>query len=198
MYYAVKKGREIGIFTTWDEAKKQVVGYSGAVYKKFAEKSSAEDFMKDEIASFDEKLEEKTLNEDEIIAYVDGSYNIKDKSFSYGVLLFDNSGIYEEHSKRFYGEDSSMRNVAGEIRGAAFAMKRSLELGKKKVYLHYDYSGIENWAKRTWKANKSGTMEYRDYYAQIENRLEVVFVKVKAHSGVKYNEVVDKLAKDAK
>ncbi len=198
MYYAVKKGRETGIFKTWEEAKKQVVGYSGAVYKKFIEKSDAEDFMKYEIAKFDEALEEKTLNADELIAYVDGSYNIKDKSFSYGVLLFDNLGIYEEHSKRFYDEDSSMRNVAGEIKGAAFAMKRAIELGKRKIYLHYDYSGIENWAKKSWKANKIGTMEYRDYYAEIKDELEVVFVKVKAHSGVKYNEVVDKLAKDAK
>ncbi|MBQ2004700.1 MAG: RNase H1/viroplasmin domain-containing protein, partial [Peptococcaceae bacterium] len=29
-YYAVKVGRETGIFTTWDACKAQVQGYSGA------------------------------------------------------------------------------------------------------------------------------------------------------------------------
>ena len=34
-FYAVKQGRKTGIFTSWDEAKAQVDGYSGAVYKSF-------------------------------------------------------------------------------------------------------------------------------------------------------------------
>ena len=34
-YYAVKKGRKTGIFTTWDDCKAQVNGYKGAVYKSF-------------------------------------------------------------------------------------------------------------------------------------------------------------------
>ena len=34
-YYAVKQGRETGIYTSWDACKAQVQGYSGAVYKSF-------------------------------------------------------------------------------------------------------------------------------------------------------------------
>lgn len=34
-YYAVKKGYKTGIFESWDECKKQVIGYSGAIYKSF-------------------------------------------------------------------------------------------------------------------------------------------------------------------
>ena len=34
-YYAVKKGRKPGIYDTWDECRKQTLGFSGAVYKSF-------------------------------------------------------------------------------------------------------------------------------------------------------------------
>ena len=35
MYYAVKKGRETGIFESWEECQKQITGLSGAEFKKF-------------------------------------------------------------------------------------------------------------------------------------------------------------------
>ena len=31
-YYAVQKGHHPGVYTTWDECKQQVSGFSGAVY----------------------------------------------------------------------------------------------------------------------------------------------------------------------
>ena len=44
-YHAVKKGRNPGIYQTWDEAKAQVNGYSGAIYKSFATLQEADEFM---------------------------------------------------------------------------------------------------------------------------------------------------------
>ena len=44
-YYAVKNGRKIGIFETWDECKAQVDGYSGAEYKSFTAEADALAFM---------------------------------------------------------------------------------------------------------------------------------------------------------
>ena len=44
-FYAVRQGRKTGMFLTWDECKKQVMGYPGAIYKSFgteAEKSTWE------------------------------------------------------------------------------------------------------------------------------------------------------------
>ena len=32
-FYAVKQGRKTGMFLTWDDCKKQVMGYPGAIYK---------------------------------------------------------------------------------------------------------------------------------------------------------------------
>ena len=44
-FYAVVKGCTPGIYTTWDEAKMQVIGYPGAVYKSFKTEEEAEEFM---------------------------------------------------------------------------------------------------------------------------------------------------------
>lgn len=44
LYYAVKVGRKPGVYTSWFDAAEHVNGYSGAVYKKFNNRSDAEAF----------------------------------------------------------------------------------------------------------------------------------------------------------
>ena len=44
-FYAVKNGKTPGIFETWDECKKSVDGYSGAVFKSFKTKDEALAFL---------------------------------------------------------------------------------------------------------------------------------------------------------
>lgn len=46
VYYAVRKGREVGIFTDWAKASASVTGYSDARFKKFSVLRDAEEFMK--------------------------------------------------------------------------------------------------------------------------------------------------------
>jgi hypothetical protein len=44
-YWAVKVGRKTGIFTSWNECKEQVHGYSNAVQKRFRSLEKAEAFL---------------------------------------------------------------------------------------------------------------------------------------------------------
>ena len=44
-FYAVRKGNQTGIFSTWDECKQAISGFSGAQFKKFSTKEEAEAFM---------------------------------------------------------------------------------------------------------------------------------------------------------
>lgn len=197
-YYAVRCGRNPGIYKTWDECNKEVKGFKGAIYKKFSNLEDAENFIKTDSFSLEDKEDIKVkVKDDEFIAYVDGSYRNSDKSFSYGVYIFNERESYS-FSKRFHDEDSTMRNVCGEIKGAMKAMEVSLEKNKKVLYLHYDYEGIRAWPQGNWKTNKEGTISYKNYFDSIKDRLKVIFIKVKAHSGVEFNELVDKLAKGAK
>lgn len=58
-FFAVKKGRKPGVYRTWDEAKAQVDGFSGAEYKSFKNITDAIDFagIQDEL----KKVEPDTL-----------------------------------------------------------------------------------------------------------------------------------------
>ena len=194
-YYAVKEGRLPGIYDTWAKCEAQVKGFKGAKYKKFPSYDEAVDFIEDE---GDFLRPGDVLKSNEMIAYVDGSFDLKTRTYSYGVVL-----ISDDDDKRTLSgreDDKSlaeMRNVSGEIKGAMVAMEEAIRLNKDILYLYFDYTGIEHWAKGDWKTNKEGTKKYKEYYDGIKTKLNVVFIKVRAHSGVEYNEEADRLAKEA-
>ncbi len=195
-YYAVRRGKTPGIYDTWDECKEEVHGFKGAEYKSFKTLEEAENYMGSKQETL-EIVEDHELKAGELIAYVDGSYRSSDESFSYGVWL-TGAGVDEEWSERFIDpEMSSMRNVAGEIKGAEVAIRRAIELGFKKIYLHYDYAGIEYWATGEWKRNRRGTQEYHAAVQELKDKIEIEFIKVDAHTGIEGNERADQLAKDA-
>ena len=194
-YYAVKVGKNPGIYETWAECEKQVKGFKGSKYKKFPTYDEALNFIQDE-GDF-RRPDEDNLKDNELIAYVDGSFDLKSRTYSYGVVIISREGKETFNGREDDKELAEMRNVAGEIKGAMIAMDIATQKGKDILYIYYDYTGIENWAKGNWKTNKKGTKHYKEYYDSIKDKLDVVFVKVKAHTGVEYNEEADRLAKEA-
>lgn len=194
-FYGVKLGKNPGIYNTWSECKAEVTGFKGAKYKKFPTYEEALDFVEDK-GDF-KRPEEDNLKENEMMAYVDGSFCLKTWTYSYGVVEITNTGIRTHNGREDDKELAQMRNVSGEIKGAMVAMEIALEKGKDILYLYFDYEGIEQWARGNWKTNKQGTIDYKAYYDSIKKQLKVVFIKVRAHSGVEYNELADKLAKEA-
>lgn len=192
-YYAVRNGRHIGIFETWEECKAEVNGYSGAEYKSFANYSDAVSYIGGQISLFDEPV----ASDNTAVAYVDGSYNIKTQQFAYGVVLFHN-GEELTFSESFSDPElASMRNVAGEIMGAKKAMEYCIENKISSLEIYYDYAGIEKWCTGEWKTNKSGTIAYKRFFDEASKFVKISFNKVKGHSGDKYNDIADRLAKDA-
>lgn len=186
-YYAVKNGRMPGIYTDWDSCRAQVESYSCAEYKSFPTEEAAREYL----------LGENRPADGQTVAYVDGSFNVKTGEYAYGAVLLEN-GEMSTYSEKFSdAEMAEMRNVAGEIKGAEFVMRLCVERGIKKVKIVYDYVGIEAWATGAWRANKKGTQAYKGYYDSIKSELFVEFEKVKGHSGDKYNDMADSLAKAA-
>lgn len=187
-FYAVKVGREPGIYLNWDDCKKQVDKFKGAIYKSFSNKDEALAFIEEKKVDFTDGL----------IAYVDGSYNIKTKEYGFGCVIIKGQQVIKE----MYGKGNdekyvSMRNVAGEILGSICAMEYAKNNGCSQICIYFDYEGIEKWANGLWKANKIGTQEYQRKVAMYRETLEIAFVKVLAHSGDFYNERADQLAKKA-
>lgn len=193
-YYAVKKGRKTGIFGTWEECQECVNGYSGAVYKSFKTRQEALGYLEGGAAP--EEQPGESVGEC-LKIYVDGSYHSGTQEFSYGMVVL-NGEKEEKYSRKF--EDSelaSMRNVAGEIKGAEAAMQYALDYGIEEIAIYHDYEGIARWCLGEWKANKEGTRAYKAFYDQASKQVKIHFVKVTGHSNDKYNDMADGLAKEA-
>ena len=191
-FYAVKKGKKTGIFSTWDECKEQVTGFKGAVYKSFKTLSEAEAFL--------EKNEEKIENIEEVdgvYAYIDGSFDRTSGIYGSGVVIVDGDEKYEYKHAGNREDYAQLHNVAGELEAAKFVMWYAVDKKIKEITLFYDYQGIEAWAVGDWKANLPYTQDYVKFYNKVKTAVKVNFVKVKAHTGIELNEVVDKLAKEA-
>lgn len=194
-YYAVKKGRKNGVYTTWAECKKQVDGFSGAIYKSFPDYDAALAYVQGGAEKKDQAKE--AMEECDVYAYIDGSYDNRKKVYGSGVLLFQNGRKIPHKFAGNRPELIKLRNVAGELEAAKYAMRYAYDEGLERIKIYYDYAGIEMWAKKDWKANLDFTKEYVEFYENITKRVEVVFAKVKAHTGEQYNEEVDLLAKSA-
>lgn len=203
--YAVRKGHKTGLFYTWDECKKAVHGHSGAEYKGFLTKEEAEAFLNigaaknssTTITNVDSNRL-TTSTSDRLIVYVDGSFDVNLQKYSFGcVILLEDGRIIERSGNGDEPELLAIRNVAGEMHGAMYATQWAFENGYSSVVLHYDYEGIEKWATGVWSARNPHTRKYAAFMRQMQEKIEVIFQKVKAHSGDFYNEQADKLAKKA-
>ena len=200
-YYAVKKGKVPGIYLSWNDCKAMVDGYQGAVYKSFKTIEEAEKFITGEKIISGLKASGKNTSESgetcSTYAFVDGSFNKATHTYGYGGFLVTDNEKYVLQGADNDAEMATMRNVAGEIKGAEAAVKKAIELGIKELVIYYDYMGIEMWATGAWKRNKAGTVAYHDYIMSVREQIKLTFVKVKGHSGVEGNEEADKLAKRA-
>jgi len=202
-YYAVRKGKQPGIYLTWNDCRDQVVGYSGAVYKSFASREEAENFLgtssqgqsMDEFLTGSSQGSENTACEAEIIAYIDGSYDKRTGAVgSGGIIFYQNQeipfsfGTKEPQYAEFW-------NVSGELLAAMYVMRFALEKGVTSCALYYDYMGIEMWATGAWKRNNTLTKSYAAFAQNIMKSVALQFYKVAAHTGNTYNEMADQLAK---
>ena len=213
-FYAVRQGRKTGMFLTWDECKKQVMGYPGAIYKSFGTEAEAKEYLGisgcdkcGQGAGENESGVEKTVttgsvqmektNSDAVEIYVDGSYHVGTKEFSYGMVVLIDGKEKKFSQKMTDPELAQMRNVAGEIKGSEAAMQYALDHKIPSIIIYHDYQGIASWCNGDWKANKAGTIAYRDFYQKAKEKVHIEFRKVKGHSNDKYNDMVDELAKEA-
>ncbi len=132
----------------------------------------------------------------EALAYVDGSFMAATKVYGYGGILMCRDGSF--HIFQGHGTDpelASMRNVSGEIYGSMAAVNTAAKLGMTSLTIFYDYMGIEMWADGQWKTNKEGTKKYAAFIKEMRQKMDIRFVKVEAHTGVRFNELVDQFAK---
>ncbi len=226
--YVVKNGREKGLFTSWEDCKKSVDGFAGAVYKSFTNISEAQAYLygrssepvqagqpktsqskagQSENSQSKNSPSERGQSEnnqavpgqpDKVVAYVDGSFDVKLQKYAFGcILLLPDGRHFEKSGSGNEPESLAIRNVAGEMLGAMYAALWACKNEFKALDIYYDYAGIEKWAVGDWKAKNALTQKYAAFMQKYQKLMTISFVKVAAHTGDYYNEQVDQLAKAA-
>ena len=77
------------------------------------------------------------------------------------------------------------------------AIDYAIDKGYDEVHIFFDYEGIRSWAMGYWKTNIDATKDYKKFFDAKKDKVEIHFHKVEAHTGDKYNELADSLAKKA-
>ena len=156
-FYAVKVGKIPGIYSTWSECEVQVRGVLGAKYKSFATLKEAEDFLikeevqNDSLKNSTEFLQDSmsaedfnkmvnariaTIKDDEVIAFVDGSYDVSQEKSAFAAIMITSGGnrdtLYKSFTKYLDKDFIALRNVAAELEGVKEAINWSVTYNKKK------------------------------------------------------------------
>ncbi|MCR5559996.1 MAG: ribonuclease HI [Schwartzia sp.] len=217
--YVVKRGRNTGLFNTWEECKAQVEGYQGAVYKGFmdiaeanawmwgssstapAKKSAAGTSAAAQTSLFcTEKTE--TFTEDYVV-YTDGScLRNPDGPGGWAAVIRESAS---GKKKEISGGEPSTTNNRMELMAGIMALKALPEGASVAFYADSQYlqnafvkRWLSAWKRRGWITSTGTPVKNQDLWAALDaevQRHKVFFHWVKGHAGNEDNERCDVLAK---
>lgn len=144
--------------------------------------------------SLDTGSEENKLKK--AVAYTDGSFNKNTGYYGYGMVLTVDNG----EKLTAYGQGYDTHGgwqIEGELTAAKTACEKAIELGCDELEIRYDYFGVEKWVTGEWRTNKSYTKEYAECMKKYQEKINIRFCRVRAHSGDEENDRADLLAKKA-
>ena len=207
-FYAVKVGRQPGIYTTWAECEQQVRGFPGARYKGFVTKTQAIGWLnkkEDEspvpkwVAEPNKVETEETLL-DGINLYTDGSCLKNPGVGGWAAII-----VIGESVRELAGGTADTTNNRMEMTAAINGLE-ALPVGAI-VNLHTDSQYLKNaftrywlanWKRYGWKTANGSDVLNKDLWLRLDNLCQTRQVKfhwVKGHAGHKYNERCDTLAR---
>ena len=114
-FYSIARGKEVGIFSTWDECKPHITGFKGAVYKKFNTKEAAEQFL----------IENKqpTMCETETVPTKTSIIDIHDDDFTPDYYVYTDGACSKNGSSQanaglgIFFRDNDPRNTSKRVQG---------------------------------------------------------------------------------
>jgi len=135
------------------------------------------------------------------VIYIDGSFDHVTNSIGCAILLSENTDKKPQrivYRKQLKSQVKYGSNIA-EMTAAKTAVKIACSLGLKQVDIHHDWNGVEHFShKDNIKCRHKHCSVFSSYAQYIENargKLDINFVKVKAHSTDEKNIMVDMMAR---
>lgn len=198
-YYVVVNGRIPGIYTSWEETKRQVIGYPKAVHKSFKNKQDAYEYYTsmNKLTALHE-VSSQVLPQGEIALYTDGS--TIDRYGGCGVLYMVNREV--KFKEKYMVVEYPTTNNRAELWAIYYGLLIIKDHFKDKIpniHLYTDsLISIQSLSSSygNWKKNLEITLANKDIMLLIYPILNsVIFHHVNGHSGDIYNEEVDILAK---
>lgn len=223
-FYAIARGRIPGIYTSWDKAKKQVIGFNGAKFKKFETEIEAQQFVQENAQqSFSTTNIEKAFGsafkkenpietDNNLIVFTDGACTNNGKKNARASF----AAAYPFHPEWNYAaeifEEKKSNNV-GEFTALIYTLKHCniVDQEFKKTLIVYTDSMLlvntvnkwmTNWKKNGWKKADGTEISNLELVQTIDELLEkrkCAIKYTKAHSGESTweainNDIADKLA----
>lgn len=215
-FYAVRKGRCVGIFRTWKECEAQVKGYSHAEYKSFSCLSDAEAYLKGNDYRkplVGEKVQLFGWKNPEIILYSDGGSRNHGNHRGDHVHSDDKSAwafLIQRHGHQLHasGGEYGATNNRMELMGLINALKVVGQHGWNKEKINavldskYVLNAIQNgwiksWEAHGWRKSSGGEIMNLELWKKVNQLLsyfpQIKFVWTKGHACNQGNIVVDRL-----
>ncbi len=140
-----------------------------------------------------------------IIIYTDGACSGNPGPGGWGaVLILEESGQHKAQ-KNLSGKEPATTNNKMELRAVIEALKvikdKEYEL---EIYTDSNYvkdgteKWIHSWKKNGWKTSAKAEVKNKDLWIELDNlvqKFKITWHWVKGHSGNKYNELADSLAR---
>lgn len=167
---------------SWPDCEKVIKGKTGVKYKSFAKMEDAKEWISGV------KQVKKGLR-----VYIDGSF-LPTSDYAGWSWVAVEDGVEVASAAGRTPHPAASRNIDGELHAAWKAME-FLAKKKRKGVICYDYQGVESWATGEWKTSSAVSQIYVKRTAEI--KMWATFEKVTGHSGDKWNDKADRLAKEA-
>ncbi len=150
-FYVVWEGKKKGIYTSWNDCKKQIDGFVGAKYKSFALKENAEKAFKGNYTDYiGKKDKEITLSKEELLRIgkpilnsisVDGACNNKGDAEYQGVYTDTQTELFKQGP--FKGGSNNLMEFLALVHGLAYCKQHKLDLP-----IYSDSRTAISWVKR--------------------------------------------------
>ena len=144
-----------------------------------------------------ENILESTLEYPQLaIAYTDGSFSQEKNTAGYGIIFFHNGKTYKESGKISRLKTEKLSSQSSETFAVIRAIDKAILLKSKTIIIYYDCTSITEWADNVNSTNSRAAWYYK-HLTKRKKKINVIFRKVKAHSGDLHNTEADQLAKKA-